>query len=210
MKYTIVVNQRTVADVNETIEDKNKKLDLVDCAILEWIIQICNSKDARVCNSREADMTWISYQKIIDDMPLLGITTKGAMTRRLAKLRDGQFIKLSTKNQRTYVDYTLKAEKLSYEYGQNTANKPLPYGNGGFKTVAREQRNRCRTATNKNTITSFNKRTKIHERNTKVKDDLNIPGIVRAKAMKDFITQRDPNETFVIFFRRNQGRYIPA
>ena len=34
MKYTIVVNQRVVADVNEKIEDEKSRLDLVYCAIL--------------------------------------------------------------------------------------------------------------------------------------------------------------------------------
>lgn len=210
MKYTIVVNQRVVADVNEKIEDKKNRLDLVDCAILEWIVQICSSRDTRICSAREDGMTWISYQKMIDDMPLLNITTKSGIYKRLAKLGDAGFIRLMTKNQRTYVDYTIKTEKLSYEYGQKSANQPFPTGNGRSKTVSSRKQNRFPQETDKNTRTRNLNFNKIHERNVEVKDDLNIPGLVRAKAMNDFIRLREKSETFVAFFERNKGKYMTA
>lgn len=206
MKFSIVINQRAVAEFNDGIGDKQKKLDLVDCAILDWIVAICSSRDEKIEQARYEGLTWISYKALLRDMPLLNISDKAAISRRVSRLHDLGFIRRKTVDQRTYVDFTVKTERFTYQPDFRSAQKPLTRVNGSAKTVDDRQRNRCSTSTDNN-ININNKKTKIHERERKVKDNLNISGRVRFLASRDFMKVKEDGQSFEDWFNQNRDKY---
>lgn len=84
MKYNININQKVLADTT---------LDLTDCAILDWLITICNSKSEAINNKRVDGMTWVDYGTLLKDMPLLRIKDTSALTKRFKKLEMEGFVK---------------------------------------------------------------------------------------------------------------------
>jgi len=84
MKYTITMNQKVLA---------NSTLDLTDCAILDWLITICNSKSDSIDQNRVDGMTWIDYKNLLKDMPLLRIKSTGALTPRFKRIEKNGYIK---------------------------------------------------------------------------------------------------------------------
>lgn len=205
MKYSIMINQRVVADINDQLE-KGNKLDLIDCAILDWLVAICTSRDERIAAQRNDGMTWISYSKLISDMPLLGLTAKSSVSKRLNNLAEGGYIRLNTIRQRTYVDYTLKTEKLSYNPDLST-NKPFTTANSYGKTVHHSERNRSPQRTDNNTSIRHRKN-KIQESPRRVKSNLNISLSTRISATKDWLAEKDKGQNFDDWFVKNQSRYL--
>jgi hypothetical protein len=79
MKYTILINQAHVFNAG-----LHTSTDLIDWAILDYIkAWQVNPKAARL-----DDHVWINYNHLIKEMPLLGLNSKGAVSNRIAKLRD--------------------------------------------------------------------------------------------------------------------------
>jgi hypothetical protein len=86
MKYTIYINQKELSKTD---------FDLVDGAILDYLYFICNSKNEKIEEQRINGYTWVDYNKILIDNPLLRIKSKGALSRRVKKMEDTGFIKLN-------------------------------------------------------------------------------------------------------------------
>ncbi len=84
MKYTIYINQK---ELSKTY------FDLIDGSILDYLYFICNSKNEKIEAQRINGYTWVDYNKILSDNPLLRIKSKGAITRRVKKMEDLGFIK---------------------------------------------------------------------------------------------------------------------
>jgi len=79
MKFTITINQAGIADSGLA-----EHTDMIDWAILEYIKDwSMNPKAARIGNK-----VWINYSHLCKSMPLLGIKTKGPISRRISKLRE--------------------------------------------------------------------------------------------------------------------------
>lgn len=110
MKYNININQRVLKESN---------LDILDCAILDWLVVICNSNNESISQHRIDGMTWIDYKKLISDMPLLRITTTGAITPRIRKIEKEGYIKTQTiygkGHQRMFVGLERKIDQLFME-----------------------------------------------------------------------------------------------
>ena len=85
MKYTIYINQKELSKTD---------FDLVDGAILDYLYFICNSKNEKIEEQRINGYTWVDYNKILSDIPLLRIKSKGALSRRVKKMEASGFIKL--------------------------------------------------------------------------------------------------------------------
>ena len=79
MKYTILINQAAVVEAG-----LHKTTDLVDWAILEYIQTWQTNPEAE----RLDDFVWINYKHFIAEMPLVGLNTKGSVSRRLTKLEE--------------------------------------------------------------------------------------------------------------------------
>lgn len=104
MKYFVNVNQIAAARLGD--------LDLVDCAILDWLMAICNSKNDAIQRERIGTRTWVRYSHLLHDMPLLGFTSKEAVRKRLVRLRRNGYITMDLIKQRTYIDLKQKCEQL--------------------------------------------------------------------------------------------------
>lgn len=104
MKYTININQFVLAKT---------KLTLADAAILDWLITICNSKNAKIQAARKEGMTWICYKKLLADMPLLTISTKRSIGKSLRVIEDAGYIEMKRMSQQQmYVQTTAKVDEL--------------------------------------------------------------------------------------------------
>lgn len=90
-------------------------MDLMDSAILNYLITICNSKNEKIEKERIDGYTWVSYRKIIKDMPLLRIKSKGAITPRIRRIEENGYISVKTINQRMYISLTAKVDELFME-----------------------------------------------------------------------------------------------
>ena len=84
MKYTIYINQKELCKTD---------FDLVDGAILDYLYFICNSKNEKIEEQRINGYTWVDYNKIINDIPMMRIKSKGALSRRVKKMEASGFIK---------------------------------------------------------------------------------------------------------------------
>lgn len=84
MKYNININQLVLSET---------ELDLKDCAILDYLIFLCNSKNKKIEKQRVEGYTWVNYQNLINDMPLLKINSTNSMTPRINKIKRSGFIK---------------------------------------------------------------------------------------------------------------------
>lgn len=184
MKLVIVINQQAATALGD--------LDLIDCAILDWLMTICNSRNERIAAERRQGKTWVNYHKLMNDMPLLGFSTKSAVSKRLKKLQQNGYITLHTHQQRTYIDITAKCDRL-------VTSKPLPHGNTAPKTVAYRQQNRFPTATNNTNKTENYKRS---EKNIRENNNSN-EGYKRAKARVLWL-KTQPRTPFEIWLQQHE------
>ncbi len=112
MQYNIFINQKVICE-------KYPKLDIVDAAILYFLIYFCgvDNKKLKQLSIEESGITyrytWVSYSYLISEMPLLGINQKASVTSRLKKLKDSGFIKTYIgPDQNVYVRILDKVEEL--------------------------------------------------------------------------------------------------
>jgi len=110
MKYNININQKVL---------EKSTLNLIDCAILDWVITICSSKNDSIEEKRIEGMTWIDYNTIISDMPLLRIKSKSALTPRFKRIENEGYIKTKMVGtgsaQKMFVSLTEKIDSLFIE-----------------------------------------------------------------------------------------------
>ena len=104
MKYIININQLVLSQTD---------LDLTDCAILDWLIVFCNSKSEKIEARRKKGYTQIDYQMLIDDMPILKIKSKGALTPRMARIEKAGYIEIQrNRHTNSYFMLTSKVDEL--------------------------------------------------------------------------------------------------
>lgn len=88
MKYTITINQLVLS--------KHLTADIIDGAILDYIFFLCSSTNKAINSQRLSDpagaWTWINLETLAQDMPLLHIKDKSAVSRRLLKLEGFGYI----------------------------------------------------------------------------------------------------------------------
>ena len=116
MKFNIRINQKALSKTN---------LDLFDCAILDYIIFYCSSANEKIEKQRIRNengvWTWINYQTLLKDMPLLRIKSSGALTPRIKKIeKEGFFTTLRQGNQKLFIKMNEKADELFIE-----VNRPI-------------------------------------------------------------------------------------
>lgn len=110
MRYNININQKAVIDLGYD-------LDLIDCALLEYLHFFCNSKSKKIIRD-ENGKSWLDLKKLILDMPLLKINNSEVIGRRIKELRLKKFVIAEVKkvegvnNRRLYIDVTEKLESL--------------------------------------------------------------------------------------------------
>jgi DNA-binding MarR family transcriptional regulator len=111
MKYSIHINQLVLS---KTL------LDIIDAAILDFLIYYCNSKNPKIESHRithdNERWTWLRIETILEDMPLLGIKDKSAIAKRVKKIEEAGFIRTYRENNiRQYYSLTKKVDELIVE-----------------------------------------------------------------------------------------------
>ncbi len=113
MKYNININQLALSELAPD-------LNIVDAAILDYLIVICNSKSDKVEENRIKDgkdkWTWVDMGNLLKDMPLLNISSRSSLTPRFKKIAENGFIILKKKrvagHERLFVKLDGKVESL--------------------------------------------------------------------------------------------------
>ncbi len=111
MKYNININQEKLIE----IEPRAK---LIDGAILDYLYWLCNSTSEEVEKLRKKDFsglryTWVNYEHLLDDMPLLKGRSRASLTPVFQRLEKWGFIKtMIIKHQMKYVSLLSKMDKL--------------------------------------------------------------------------------------------------
>lgn len=114
MKYNININQLAMSEISP-------KMDIIDGAILDYIIYLCQSVNDKVDAKRYVDennvkWTWLDYGSLIGNMPMLGIKTSGGITHRIKKIEESGFIQTRLFRKRTgsvcYVKITDLVDRL--------------------------------------------------------------------------------------------------
>jgi DNA-binding MarR family transcriptional regulator len=121
MKYYININQ---------IALEKTKLDIIDAAIFDYLKDWCSVDDekAKRLTITEASgmqrYTWINFQHLIDEMPLLKINDKGAISRRIDKIEKAGYIKkFQAPDNSLYVRLTDKCLELSFKNTNEDKNE---------------------------------------------------------------------------------------
>ena len=145
MKYTIYINQKELSKTD---------FDLVDCTILDYLYFICNSKNEKIEEQRINGYTWVDYNKILTDNPLLRIKSKGALSRRVKKMEDTGFIKLNERRKNghklKYFALTKKSNSLFIQSNNPIHEKENPIHLNSFPIDENEPISTIKDYTNKN------------------------------------------------------------
>lgn len=100
MKYTITINQ--VGIVRAGLADKT---DLIDWAIIDYLqAWFFVAKEKTILNSEDGKQyTWVNYNHMIAEMPMLGLKDKDSLSYRIKKLKNLGLIKtIQTKDNTLY------------------------------------------------------------------------------------------------------------
>ncbi len=145
MKYTIYINQKELSKTD---------FDLVDCTILDYIYIICNSKNEKIEEQRINGYTWVDYNKILSDNPLLRIKSKGALSRRVKRMENSGFIKLIERRNNghklKYFALTKKSDSLFIQSNNPIHEKENPIHLNSFPIDENEPISTIKDYTNKN------------------------------------------------------------
>jgi hypothetical protein len=145
MKYTIYINQKELSKTD---------FDLVDCTILDYLYFICNSKNEKIEEQRINGYTWVDYNKILSDNPLLRIKSKGALSRRVKRMENSGFIKLIERRNNghklKYFALTKKSDSLFMQSNNPIHVKENPIHLNSFPIDENEPISTIKDYTNKN------------------------------------------------------------
>lgn len=102
MKTTILINQAGIVAAGLA-----SKTDLIDWAIVDYVHGLSRNPHAA---SRQFDGTYfprLNAQQLLDDLPMLGISSKSGVARRLTKLYNLQLLLIyADKRNNTYARLT--------------------------------------------------------------------------------------------------------
>jgi hypothetical protein len=186
MKYTILINQKRIAE-NGLIGST----DLVDWAIIDYISRFHLAPDA----VRFDDHVWINIKTLMNEMPLLGLSSKQAVSRRLKKLRDLNLI--STRygaDHRMYAKITSKCYRCVESDSVNSELTGCQFWvNGGVNPKVNIHQT-TNNQTSINNSSSDSKRKKLNNnKNGIIHKKINIseiPESVSSDAAMEFIDHR--------------------
>lgn len=109
MKYNININQLALSEMSED-------MDIIDAAILDYIIVMCNSlsdkiDDKRIKDKNTGTWTWIDLQSICEDMPLLRLKSRSSLTPRIARIEKNGFITVLRKRIKGHISLFVKLDR---------------------------------------------------------------------------------------------------
>lgn len=100
MKYSININQKAIIDLG--LQDK---VDFIDLAIYDFITEFMLCDECRKLNIDNVQYFWIKSDLIIENLPLLGITTTRGISKRIDKLIDCGLLERCNDNQNLHQSF---------------------------------------------------------------------------------------------------------
>jgi len=98
MQYSVSINQKA-------FQELAPDCDIIDAAIFDFIARFMATNAIDTNNKNDKIWYWISYQKIVDELPIIGIKSKRAIYNRMQKLIDAGLLESDPENQRTGKTY---------------------------------------------------------------------------------------------------------
>ena len=127
MKYNIMgFDQREVIKLRrtETVNGKAQQvgIDLIDLGILSVIADMSNRVSIKKVLLEDGQYSWISYNSILEDLPIINIEKK-QLSRRIAKLQSFDLVKCVVERQKgigtfTYIRVGKMYETITYSQGR--------------------------------------------------------------------------------------------
>jgi hypothetical protein len=110
MKYSININQKALQEISPEITES-------EAILLDYIYWLCSSVNPKIEKKRIIKdgykWTWLDYTHLLNEMPILHIKSKSAVSRRVQNIENAGYIK-TTKHtrQKMYVKLEPLVEKL--------------------------------------------------------------------------------------------------
>lgn len=123
MKFNVHIPQKELLAINEA-------LDIVDGTIFSWIESFGMSDRCIKLSSKEGTYFLISWKMIVDDLPMIRISTRTGIWKRINNLVDSKLLEPHPDNQRMSKSY--------YKLGENyekVLRYPVNHGEQVFPTV---------------------------------------------------------------------------
>tara|TARA_B100000378_G_scaffold265734_1_gene250497 strand:+ start:578 stop:1312 length:735 start_codon:yes stop_codon:yes gene_type:complete len=176
MQYNVQYNQKALIEYNE--RNKGNEIDIYDAIIINSIDAIIqNWSNLQSMNFGKNVYYWIAYDKLLNELPSLNISTKNGLAKRLKrKLIDNDLLKrfiVKDDNSKTFFRITDKGSLLLVRY------KGVP---NGIDTDERE--NPTRTTVTKGT----------DDRQTNNNTNYNITEDKRELSHFEFLKMQDPKQ----------------
>ncbi|MCF7819892.1 MAG: hypothetical protein K9M44_00270 [Candidatus Pacebacteria bacterium] len=103
MKYNININQIVLSQT---------RLDIIDGAILDYLYYLCSSRNKRVEEKRKNGYTWVNFNYLMEEMPMLGIKSKSRISERIRKIAKEGFLRTMRDGNKFYVELTEKIDEV--------------------------------------------------------------------------------------------------
>ena len=116
MKYNININQKALSELSDD-------MDVLDASILVYINDICGSGSEKIHSRRFKDengifWTWVDLQTLCDDMPLLRIGSRSAISNRIKRIEKNGFIstliRMVDRHSRLFIKLNDKVDNLTF------------------------------------------------------------------------------------------------
>jgi hypothetical protein len=109
MKYNININQLALSELSSN-------MDVVDAAILDYVIVLCNSQNEKIGEKRFKDKenntwTWVDLQTLCEDMPLLRISSRTAISTRIKRIEENNFVKTTKRRVKGHICLYVKLDR---------------------------------------------------------------------------------------------------
>jgi hypothetical protein len=126
MKYNININQMALA---------NTSLDIADGAILDYLYYLCSSLSEKVEKHRKDGYTWVNFNHLMAEMPLLRVKSKSRISERIKKISKEGYLKTNREGNKFYVKLTAKVDELFVK--SNGSGQVFEKSNGSVRDKER-------------------------------------------------------------------------
>lgn len=137
MKYNININQKGLENDHE--------ISITDASVIDWLHTFCGTANRKINAQKLDGWTWVNLTFLINDMPLLRITSRAGASKLLNRLVSLGYIERKTENQKIFVRPTERMDSL---YFVNSSEQVV---NPSLQTVNSSKQNCLPQLTNHNT-----------------------------------------------------------
>ena len=155
MKYTININQKAIVDLG--LQDK---VDFIDLVIYDFITDFMLCDDCSKMQIGGVQYFWIKADLIIDNLPLLGITTTRGINKRIDKLVECKLLERCNDNQNLHQSFFKVGENYNaYKFFTRNENSK-----GAWNENSKNNNNNNKDNNKKEKDKSFSKSDELFEK----------------------------------------------